>query len=147
MKKDEIKNIPTYKKAVVDQILLWIVLFITFVIFLFFTIDYSNALKVNDNASAIGNYTARMIAMNKNESEIVAGLNKIKDDYIATIQEDDLSCTEDDTKTNHQIIVNVYTTLNNSFLPTGNNNVHSKTIVFNESGDSEKECTLTLSFN
>jgi Flp pilus assembly protein TadG len=135
------------KNAVVDQIILWIILFIIFVGFLFFVIDYANAVKVKDNTDAIADYTARMVALNKDSSEIISGANTIKDDYFTTISQSDLVCIEDETLSNHQVIINVYTTLTNSFLPVGNSNVHSKTVVFNESSETEIECTLTLSFN
>ncbi|RXJ76373.1 hypothetical protein CRV03_09730 [Arcobacter sp. F155] len=142
------KNFEQNKKpAVVDQILLWIVLFIIFVGFLFFVIDYSNAMKVKDNSDALADYTARMVALGKTDAEVVEGLNNIKDDYIATISEADLNCVEDLASTNYQVIVNIYATLNNSFLPVANDNVHSRTVVFNEASEVEKECSITLSFN
>lgn len=140
-------NFSTYKKAVVDQILLWIMLFIAFVGFLFFIIDYANAIKVKDNADALTDYAARMISLDKPMGEVVTGLNRLKDDYIATIQESDITCTEDSTSLNHQVIMNIYSTLTNNFLPTSNNNVHARTVVFNESSEVEKECSLTLNFN
>lgn len=135
------------KPAVVDQIILWIVLFVMFVGFLFFVIDYSNALKVKDNNDALADYAARMFALGKTDAEVAQGLNNIKDDYVATISEANISCVEDVLTTNYQVIVNVYATLDNSFLPEGNNNVHSRTVVFNEASESQKECSLTLSFN
>jgi Flp pilus assembly protein TadG len=135
------------KKAVVDQIILWIVLFIVFVGFLFFIIDYSNAIKVKDNTDAVADYVARMTALNKNDAEIIAGANTIKEDYFATITEANLNCVENNALANHQVIMNVFATLVNNFLPVGNNNVHSKVVVFNEASEFQKECTLTLLFN
>lgn len=140
-------NNTNMKKAIVDQIILWIMLFIAFVTFLFFVIDYSNAMKVKDNTDALTDYIARMVALDNTESDIVSGANEIKDPYFADIQVGDLTCTSDTDVSNHQVIVNIYTTLTNGFLPIGNNNVHSKTVVFNESSEFKKECTLTLSFN
>lgn len=140
-------NNTNMKKAVIDQIILWIVLFTIFVGFLFFIIDYSNAIKVKDSADAISDYTARMVALDKDEDDIITGINEIKDDYIAAITVDNLTCNTDTAISNHQVIVNVYATLVNNFLPAGNNNVHSKTVVFNESSEFQKECFLTLSFN
>lgn len=140
-------NNTNMKKAVIDQIILWIVLFVTFVTFLFFIIDYSNAVKVKDNSDAIADYIARMIALNKNESVIVTEANDIKEAYFATITDANLVCTSDTSISNHQVIVNVYATLVNSFLPVVNNNIHSRTVVFNESSEFQKECSLTLSFN
>ena len=135
------------KKAVVDQIILWIMLFILFVGFLFFVIDYSNAIKVKDNTDAVADYVARMKALDNSDSDIATGVNKIKDDYFANITATDINCNTDNTLSNHQVIVNVYTTLTNSFLPTGTNNIHSKVVVFNESSEYEIECNVTLTFN
>lgn len=140
-------NNKNMKKAVADQIILWIVLFTVFVSFLFFIIDYSNAIKVKDNTDAIADYIARMAALDKPEDDIVIGVNQIKDDYISNVTTIDLVCNVNTAISNHQVIVNVYATLVNNFLPVQNNNVHSKTVVFNDSGEFQKECSLTLSFN
>ncbi len=140
-------NNTNMKKAVVDQIILWIVLFTIFVSFLFFIIDYSNAVKVKDNTDAIADYIGRMVALNKNEADIITGVNEVKDDYFTPAQVADLICNTDNTISNHQVIIHVQTTIINSFIPVGANNVHSKTVVFNESSESQKECFLTLSFN
>jgi len=143
-KKQQIKN---FKNAVVEQIVLWIVIFTSFVGFLFFVIDYANALKVNENAESISAYAARMIALDEDEADIIAGINKIKGDYVQSVTSGGLSCTESTTLENRQVIMNVYATLNNSFLPTKSNNIHSKIVVFNESSSFQKECSLTLTLN
>ena len=135
------------KKAVVDQIILWIVFLTIFASFLFFVIDYSNAIKVKDNTDAVADYIARMVALEKDETDIVTGVNAVKDDYFATIQVADLVCNTDNSISNHQVIINVYTTIANSFLPVVGNNIHSKTVVFNENSEFQEECSLTLSFN
>ncbi len=140
-------NNTNMKKAVIDQIILWIVLFTIFVSFLFFIIDYSNAVKVKDNADAIADYIGRMTALNKNTDDIVTGINQIKDDYISNVTASNLVCNVNTAITNHQVVVNVYATIVNSFLPVTPNNVHSKTVVFNESSEFQEECSLTLSFN
>lgn len=140
-------NNKNMKKAAIDQIILWIVLLTIFATFLFFVIDYSNAIKVKDNTDAIADYTARMVALDKTESDIIDGANRIKDDYFTAIQDGDLVCNIDSSISNHQVIINIYTTLVNGFLALGSNNIHSKTVVFNESSEFQKECSLTLSFN
>lgn len=136
-----------FKKAVIDQIILWIVIFTSFVGLLFFVIDYSNALKVNENADSIANYTARMVSLSEDESDIVNGINNIKGDYVSTIQSADLVCSENQANLNRQVIVNVYATLDNDFLTGNSNNVHAKAVVYNESSEFEKVCNLTLGFN
>lgn len=135
------------KNAIIDQILLWIVLFTIFVGFLFFIIDYSNTVKAQDNTSAIADYIARMNALDKQESDIVIGINQIKNSYFATVTSNDLNCTTNTGISNYQVIVNVYATMINNFLSSQANNIHSKAVVFNESSAFQKECSLTLSFN
>lgn len=144
MKTNKPKN---FKDAVVEQIVLWIVIFMSFVTVFFFVIDYANALKVNENAETLSQYAARMIAINEEVDDIIAGMNNIKGDHVATIQSDDLVCVDDTSVSNRQVIVNIYATLDNDFLSDGENNVHSKTVVFNESSEFQKECSLTLSLN
>lgn len=136
-----------FKDAVVEQIILWIVIFTSFVTFLFFVIDYANALKVNENAEAISAYAARMVALNEEDADIIAGINNIKGDYVAALQAGDITCNEDASVENRQVIMNVYATLTNDFLPTKSNNIHSKIVVFNEASAFEKECSLTLDLN
>jgi len=140
-------NNSNMKKAIIDQILLWIVLFTIFVSLLFFIIDYSNTVKAQDNTSAIADYIARMNALDKNEADIVIGINQIKNNYFVPVTANDLNCTIDNTISNHQVIVNVYATMVNNFLSAQANNIHSKAVVFNESSEFQKECSLTLSFN
>lgn len=136
-----------FKDAVVEQIVLWIVIFMSFITLLFFVIDYSNAIKANENAESLSQYGSRMIALNKDTADIISGMNNIKGNHVSTIQEDDLTCVEDSSVSNRQVIVNIYATLDNNFLSAGDNNIHSKTVVFNESSEFQKECSLTLSFN
>ncbi len=135
-----------FKDAVVEQIVLWIVIFMSFVTVLFFVIDYSNAIKANENAESLSQYASRMIALNKDIDDVITGMNNIKGNHVESIQADDLSCVEDSSISNRQVIVNIYATLDNNFLSEGNN-IHSKTVVFNESSEFQKECSLTLSFN
>ncbi|MGM0518386.1 MAG: hypothetical protein ACQERD_01940 [Campylobacterota bacterium] len=135
------------KNAFVEQIILWIVIFVSFVGFLFFVIDYSNSLKVKENADSIAQYTSRMVAINKPLVSVAQGINEIKGDFVKTVSVGDLNCSENTAVTNRQVIVNVYATLNNSFLTNNSNNIHSKSVVYNESSEYEKECNLTLTFN
>lgn len=145
MKTKEIKNNTSFKDAVVEQVVLWIVIFISFVSILFFIIDYSNALKVSENSDSIANYTARMVALNSSDSDIADGINKIKGDYVNTVSASSISCSEDTTDSSRQVIVNIYATLSNNILLSGSNNIHSKAVVYNESSEYKKECSLTLS--
>lgn len=133
------------KQAAIDQILLWLVLFTIFVSFLFFVIDYSLAIRIKDNADSLADYGARMVALGRTDAEVVAGMNNIKLGSFNTILDADLTCTQGATS-NYQVQFNVYTTYVSDFFGSDANNVHGKTVVFNEVSDLEKDCSVTLTF-
>ena len=134
------------KQAIIDQILLWIVMITFFATFLFFVINYSTALRIKDNIDALADYGARMIALGRTDAEVVAGMNNIKLNSMATIQEADLNCVEAATS-NYQVQMIVQTTFDSTFLEATPNNVLGKTVVFNEISELEKTCTITVSMN
>lgn len=135
------QNYTNMKNAVIDQVILWIVLFTIFVTILFFIIEYSNAIKVKDNTDAIADYAARMVALDRTDAEIIDGINEnIKDDFFSDVT--GITCTEDTTASTYQVILNVKTTLSNDFLTS--NEIHSRTVVFNESSEFKKECDITI---
>lgn len=144
-KNKEKQNFTNMKNALIDQIILWIVLFIVFVSFLFFIIEYSSAIKVKDNMDAIADYVARTVSLNEDKADIATGVNSnIKDNYFSDIAESDIVCTDTTSTNNFQVIVNVKTTMNNKFLVSSD--LLSKTVVFNETNSFQTECTLTLTF-
>lgn len=134
------------KKAFVDQIVLWITGFIFFVILLFMTIKYSQALRVKENLDAISNYGARMVALGKTNEEIAAGLNGVKLGIFGEILPSDIICISSESQT-YQAIFVAKTTYVNDFLEDKENNVNSKTIFFNESSSNEINCELRLEPN
>lgn len=135
----------TSKPAYVENIILWIVLFVSFVTLFFFIIEYSVTVKVIDKADSLSDYGARAIALGKSESDVVDGLNQIKGNSFNTITVDDLSCVETGGVENYQVIFNTYTTYENNFLVgQGENNIHAKNVVFNEVSSSLKVCNLYI---
>ena len=162
-------NNTNMKKAAIDQIIVWIVLFTLFVGFLFFIIEYATAMKVKDDTDAVADFMARKVSLNNTDVDgdgildnldldasgngytdlLATKLNAIKNSYFKDIDGDnDISCTKksisDTDADNYQVIANVKTTLSNGFMPTGLDNVHSRVVVFNEDDKYEVECTLTL---
>lgn len=135
------------KDAVIEQIMLWLVLVSIFVTFLFFVIEYSTVLRIKDNADALADYGARMVALGKTEAETATGLNNIKLSSMATITDVSITCTEDAATSNYQVQFSVNATFTGTFYGDAANNIRSKSVVFNESSDLEKSCTLALTFN
>lgn len=129
------------RSAIVDQVLLWIVLFVAFVTIFFMVLDYSFVLKGRENCATISNYAARSVSLGNTEDEVIARVNSIKGDYFATATTADLVCTDLGT-TNYQINFTTQMTLDNRFL--SDNTISESVGVFNESSPADISCTLTL---
>ncbi len=133
------------KAAYVENIILWIVLFVGFVTLFFFIVEYSVTVKVIDKTDSLSDYGARAISLGNSESDVVNGLNQIKGDSFNTITIDNLTCSENVGVENYQVIFNTYTTYANNFLVgQGENNIHAKSVVFNETSSTEKVCNLYI---
>lgn len=139
---NEVKN---YKPAYVENIILWIVIFVGFATLFFFIVEYSVTLKVIDKVNSLSDYGARSIALGKTENDTVTGLNQIKGSTFNTITVGNLTCTETTGTENYQVIFNTYTTYENNFLSgQGANNIHAKKVTFNEISSTEKICDLYI---
>lgn len=134
------------KRAFIDQIVLWIIGIVLFVVLLFFTIEYAQALRIKENLDRISNYGARMVALGKTNEEITTGLNQIRLGTFSQITSSDIVCV-DGTAQNYQAIFTVKTTYNNRFLPNKADNVDSITVFFHEVSPTERTCTLQLQTN
>ena len=135
-----------FKKAVIDQMLLWIVLFISFVTIFLLVIDYYMVLKTKDRTDTIVNYGVRMKALGRDDIDIVSGINNIKSDFFDTVITDDLSCTDDNETTSYQVIFSTSVTFNNMFL-SDTDQINSKASAFNEVNSHNIDCNLTLRTN
>ena len=138
------KKIKKMTPAIVDQIMLWTVIFVSFVVILFLVIDYSMIMRIKGNLDLLSQYSARMMAIGTQKEDIVAQLNNIKLSYFADIVSDDITCITSNTGT-YQIIFNVNGLYDSTNILNPQNALSSKSVVFNEINSDELECTLTLS--
>lgn len=136
------------RKAVVEQIFVWIVLFAAFAGIFFMILDYAMVVKARENCATISNAAAREIAVSDPndaqgdyEDVVIAKVNAVKGDYIATASTADLSCTYPGT-TNSQIVFTSQLTLVNRFL--ADSTVSQSVGVYNEVDSADINCTLTL---
>ncbi len=131
------------RRAVIDQMMLWIVLFIAFVTIFFMVIDYYMVMKTKDRCDALANYGVRMKALGREDATVVDGLNNIKNSYFQTVELADIECNEDTTLSDYQTIFRVDVTFNNMFL-SGAEKITSSASAFNEVSDSHIDCNVTL---
>jgi len=130
------------RKAVIDQIMVWILVFVSFITIFFLTIDYYTLLKTKETCDNMSSYGARMVALGKSYSNITEELNNRKSNMMNDINDTDIICSKDTSKTNYQVVFSINMDLNtNTFKDKHINSVSS---AFNEIDSSDIECNLTI---
>jgi len=149
------------KSAYIEQILMWMVIFIGFVWMFFFVIDYATAVRLRENIDAISKYAARYVAkytdpvVNQStvafDAQFITNLNNIRNSNISSISAGDINCsiaTVAPQNTNSQSIFIVQGTYLKGFLSNqGTNNFTSRTVVYNETNVAQITCTLSVTIN
>ena len=72
------KKIDTKKPAYIENIILWMVMFIGFATMFFFVIDYATIIRTKDNIDALSDYGANVIAVQGVGTDMIAELNNTK---------------------------------------------------------------------
>lgn len=134
------------KPAVLDQMVLWMVLFISFVILLFIVIDYSAIIRMKNNTDVLAHYGSRMIALGNTEADVATKLNNIKIDYFATIAGADINCNTANAAADeeYQVVFTVTSTYTDAKVLTFTDTITSKVATFNEKSSDYITCTLAL---
>ncbi|WP_321469038.1 hypothetical protein [Halarcobacter sp.] len=137
------------KKAYIENILLWMVMFIGFVTFFFFVINYAKVARVKDNMDAISDYGARLISTNGTGaitiSSFITRVNNMSVKGIDPVATADLICNEDNTivPPEYQVIFSTQLAGGVSFY---DKQIVSRRVVFNENGSETVTCTLTITY-
>ncbi len=145
------------KPAYIEQMLMWMVIFIGFVWMFFFVIDYATAVRLKENMDSMSKYAARYVS-NFNtqntvstDAQLITNLNNIRNSKIATITAANINCviaTVAPQDTNSQSIFIVQGTYLKSFLSNqGSNNFTSRTVAYNQASVAQITCTLSVTIN
>jgi len=132
------------KKGVVDQILLWMTLLVAFVGMFFLIVDYSAISRIKSNMDQMTQYAARMIALNKDHTDIASSMNSMKVNYFADITADDINCIEIAGGNEYQVVLTLTSTYTQSNILNFANTIESKIATFNETSAKSINCTLNL---
>lgn len=151
MKKDIIEK-QNQKPAFIDQMAMWMVIFLAFVWLFFFVLDYAKLLRVKDNMDAIADYTANVIGKEGSASSVISDIvdeinSDIKLSMINTLTTTSIICN-DLTDNAYKVIIDVKTTNNISSMMY-KDTISTKRVVFNQSttvGDSI-DCTMNISLS
>lgn len=140
------KKLNKMKKAVIDQILLWLILFISFVTLLFMILDYSAIVRLKGNTDILAQYGSRMVSLGNTDAEVADKLNAIKISYFNTIAASDIVCTTSTATTanEYQVVFNVTSTYNEAKVLKFNNTIYSNVATFNEQSSEYISCSLAL---
>jgi hypothetical protein len=127
----------------IDQILMFLMLFINFVLLFFLVIDYSTIMNIKDNIDSMTYYGAKMVGLGRDTENIAEGLNRIKIDRFSTIIADDIECVELESE-NHQAIFHIHASYPSSLAGVDDTTFHSKEVNYNQMSSFDVECELTL---
>ena len=134
------------KPAYVENIILWMVMFVGFATFFFFVIDYSTIVRVKDNMDAMSDYGANRIAREGVSTDITSELNDMKVAKVNAITSANIVCNSvADTPPTYQVIF-ITQTSNNS-IEFYNKKLSTKRVVFNEVNSQTVTCTLTVTLS
>lgn len=139
MKKDNMK------KAYIENVLLWMVMFIGFVTLFFFVIDYATIVRIKDNMDAISDYGARNVAINGIGQDLSTNINNMKVQGINNVSADTSSICTSNANNAYQVIFITQTT-NNSYKFYGDT-LTSRRVVFNEQNSNTVTCTLNITLS
>jgi Flp pilus assembly protein TadG len=138
------------KSGYIENILLWMVMFIGFAGLLFFVINYATIIRVKDNMDAISDYGALRISkdgLTLNTTQFTNKLNNMKVSAIGTIDATlgvDLNCSTVADSAYQVIFITRSTNTSYKFF---NNRLTSKRVVYNESNSNTVTCTLDVTLN
>lgn len=133
------------KKAYIENVLLWMVMFIGFVTLFFFVIDYATIVRIKDNMDAISDYGARQVAINGIGDDLSGNINNMKVSGINTVTADTTSICVSNANNAYQVIFITRTT--NSSYKFYSSNIQSKRVVFNEQNSNTVTCTLNVTLS
>lgn len=147
----------TMKPAYIEQIIMWMVIFISFVWVFFFVIQYAKAIRIKDNMDDLSKYAARYISnLNDqtnvpNDVNLFTNLNNMKAPIIENIASNNLICviaTVAPQNINSQSIFIVQGTYKEGFLENQeDNNFISRVVVFNNRNQAQITCTLNITID
>ena len=138
------KKVKKMIPAMIDQMMMWMIIFVSFVVLLFLVVDYSMVMKIKGNIDLMTEYSARMISLGNTHDDIAIKLNNMKLSYFADIAGADISCDAPVDSGSYQVIFNITGLYDDTNILNPQNSIQSKRVVFNEIDSTKIECYLTL---
>lgn len=132
------------KKAAIETIFVWIVIFALFVSIFFFVIHYTVIVRVKDTMDTIANYASNYIATNGVGDDLSSRINDIATKNFDTISADTSSICSTANNNDFKIIF-IVTTTSDSNLYFYKDQLVSRKVVFNQDGTGNTiTCNLSV---
>lgn len=132
------------KKAAIDQVIAFLILFIGIITVFFFILEYHRVIMAREEVTTLSNLGARVISIGGTEQDVIDRVNEVHSDLITDVSIADLNCVDQGTD-NFRIIFIVQATVDNDFVP--NNQVAHSVGVFNEVNSNDIRCVLQVNGN
>lgn len=131
------------KSAYIENIILWMVMFVGFATLFFFVLDYAKIIRVKDKMDALSDYTASRISKEGTSINIITELNGIRGNKINSISAGDLVCNSvTNVPVDFKVIIITETT--NTSLAFYTNKLTNRKVVYNEVNSDTVTCTLSV---
>lgn len=144
----------TMKSAYIEQIIMWMVIFVGFIWLFFFVIQYATAIRIKDNMDDLSKYAARYVSDLNNQTNVpndvnlFTNLNNIRSPIIGVITSNNLNCViavAAPQSINSQSIFIIQGTYKKGFLKDQeDNNFFSRVVVYNNRNQAQITCTLDI---
>ena len=138
----QINNDPKMKKAAVESVIVWIVIFTSFVSVFYFIINYSTVLRMKDNVDTLADYGSNYVATNGVGDDISNLLNSIAPAGIQAINADTNAICNSNDDGNFQVIFIVRST-NASYI-FRDEPITSRRVSFNQVNSNTVTCDLSI---
>lgn len=141
-----IEKIKNMKPAYIENILLWMVMFIGFATMFFFVINYATIVRVKDNMDAMSDYAASRVSLQGIGADLVTDLNNMKVGRINNITAGNIVCNSVVNNPPDFQVIFITQTSNNS-IEFYQKSLTSRRVVFNEFNSQTVTCTLTVTLS
>jgi len=130
------------KNAAVENIIIWIIIFASFVTVFFMVINFSTVLRIKDHVDSLAEYGANYVATRGIGDDITIIMNDIAPPAILPMNVDTSDICDSVADNTFQVIFNIRTT-NNSYL-FHDGPITGTRVVFNQMNSNTITCDLSI---
>ncbi len=134
------------RRGVIDQIMMFMMVFVFLVTLFFLIVDYSSIGKMQNQLDMISRQGSRLISLGKDHENIANMVNTLKTNYFRAVTDDDISCDATDNELS-RVVFNIQGSFESRFDALGSDGevtISSVSVAYNENSTDEMNCTVVL---